>query len=67
MSVWSQLADSVDPLVRPLRHAWRTSVSLRVVATTLALSLIVVGLIGALLLQRIYSGVLDAKVRASDV
>lgn len=67
MSVWSQLADTVDPLVRPLRHAWRTSVSLRVVATTLALSLIVVGLIGALLLQRIYSGVLDAKVRASVV
>ncbi len=55
------------PVVRPVRQAWRTSVSLRVVATTLALSLIVVGLIGALLLQRIYSGVLDAKVRASVV
>ena len=55
------------PVVRPVRQAWRTSVSLRVVATTLALSLIVVGLIGALLLQRICSGVLDAKVRASVV
>ena len=67
MSVWSQFVDAADHVVRPLRQAWRTSVSLRVVATTLALSLIVVGLVGALLLQRIYSGVLDAKVRASVV
>jgi two-component system sensor histidine kinase MtrB len=67
MNVWSRLVDAVMPVVRPVRQAWRTSVSLRVVATTLALSLIVVGLIGALLLQRIYSGVLDAKVRASVV
>jgi two-component system sensor histidine kinase MtrB len=67
MNPWSQIVNTVDPVVRPIRHAWRTSVSLRVVASTLALSLIVVGLIGALLLQRIYSGVLDAKVRASVV
>jgi two-component system sensor histidine kinase MtrB len=67
MNVWSQIVEAVMPVVRPVRQAWRTSVSLRVVATTLALSLIVVGLIGALLLQRIYSGVLDAKVRASVV
>ena len=67
MNPWLQIVNTVDPVVRPIRHAWRTSVSLRVVASTLALSLIVVGLIGALLLQRIYSGVLDAKVRASVV
>ncbi len=67
MNLWSRIVDTFDPVVRPFRHAWRTSVSLRVVASTLALSLIVVGLIGALLLQRISSGVLDAKVRASVV
>ena len=44
---------------------WRTSVSLRVVATTLTLSLVVVGLVGVLLIGRITSGLLDAKERAS--
>lgn len=39
--------------------------SLRVVVTTLALSLLVVGLIGVLLVGRITSGLLDAKERAS--
>jgi two-component system sensor histidine kinase MtrB len=51
-------------LRRPL-HAWRSSVSLRVVVTTLALSLVVAGLVGWLLLGRITSGLLDAKERAS--
>jgi two-component system sensor histidine kinase MtrB len=45
--------------------AWRASVSLRVVATTLALSLLFVGLVGVLLLGRINTGVLEAKERAS--
>jgi len=49
---------------RPPR-AWRSSVSVRVVITTLALSLLVVGLVGVLLVGRITSGLLDAKERAS--
>lgn len=52
-------------LVRRPLHAWRSSVSLRVVATTLALSLLVAGLVGWLLVGRITSGLLDAKERAS--
>ena len=44
---------------------WRSSLSLRVVTTTLLLSLVVVGLVGALLLGRITSGLLDAKERSS--
>jgi two-component system sensor histidine kinase MtrB len=51
-------------LGRPI-HAWRSSVSLRVVSTTLALSLLVAGLVGWLLLGRITSGLLEAKERAS--
>ncbi len=47
--------------------AWRTSVSLRVVVTTLFLSLLVVGLVGVLLVGRISSGVLDAKERGATV
>ena len=39
--------------------------SLRVVVTTLAMSLLVVGLVGALLVGRITAGLLDAKERAS--
>ena len=39
--------------------------SLRVVSTTLALSLVVAGLVGWLLVGRITSGLLDAKERAS--
>ncbi len=49
------------------RTRWRQSVSLRVVSTTLALSLVVVGLIGLLLVDRITVGLLDAKERASVV
>lgn len=61
-SGWWLRAGSV--LRRPLR-VWRSSVSLRVVATTLFLSLVVVGLVGVLLVGRITSGLLDAKERAS--
>ncbi len=39
--------------------------SLRVVSTTLALSLLVVGMVGILLVGRITSGLLDAKERAA--
>jgi two-component system, OmpR family, sensor histidine kinase MtrB len=55
----------LSTLVRRPLHAWRSSVSLRVVSTTLALSLLVAGLVGWLLVGRITSGLLDAKERAS--
>ena len=50
----------------PLR-AWRRSVSLRVVVTTLTLSLLVVGFVGVLLVNSITTGLLDAKERSSIV
>jgi len=64
MSRWSDLRQRAAVAARPPR-AWRSSVSLRVVVTTLALSLLVVGLVGVLLVGRITSGLLDAKERAS--
>ncbi len=64
MSRWSDLRQRVAAVSRPPR-AWRSSVSVRVVVTTLALSLLVVGLVGVLLVGRITSGLLDAKERAS--
>jgi two-component system sensor histidine kinase MtrB len=50
-----------------VRTRWRSSLYLRVVATTLALSILVVVVLGQLLLGRITSGLLDAKQRASLV
>lgn len=50
---------------RALVRLWRSSLSLRVVTTTLVLSLVVVGLVGAILLSRITSGLLDAKERSA--
>jgi two-component system sensor histidine kinase MtrB len=64
MSRWSDLRQRIAVASRPPR-VWRSSVSLRVVVTTLALSLLVVGLVGILLVGRITSGLLDAKERAS--
>ncbi len=49
------------------RTRWRSSLYLRVVATTLALSLLVVVVLGQVLMGRITSGLLDAKQRASLV
>ncbi|MCZ3385895.1 MAG: HAMP domain-containing histidine kinase [Actinomycetia bacterium] len=46
---------------------WRSSLYLRVVATTLALSVLVVVVLGQILIGRITSGLLDAKQRASLV
>jgi len=65
MSTWSEVRHRVGALARRPLRLWRSSVSLRVVATTLALSLVVAGLVGWLLLGRITSGLLDAKERAS--
>jgi two-component system sensor histidine kinase MtrB len=56
------------PLPGPLagiRDTWARSLLLRVVATTLVLSLGVVVLVGAILVDRIRDGLLDAKVQAS--
>ena len=54
-------------LVHAVRRRWRSSLYLRVVATTLALSLLVVVVLGQILIGRITSGLLDAKQRASLV
>jgi two-component system sensor histidine kinase MtrB len=67
MSAWSEVVHGVSSVFRRPLHAWRSSMSLRVVTTTMALSLVVVGLIGVLLMGRITSGLLDAKERASVV
>jgi two-component system, OmpR family, sensor histidine kinase MtrB len=53
------------PLIRQLRVRWRSSLYLRVVATTLALSLLVVVVLGQILIGRIASGLLDAKQRSA--
>ena len=52
-------------LFRQLRVRWRSSLYLRVVATTLALSLLVVVVLGQILISRITSGLLDAKQRSA--
>ena len=48
-----------------VRGTWRRSLRLRVVATTVALSLAVVGLLGTYLVRRIESGLLTAKREAA--
>jgi two-component system, OmpR family, sensor histidine kinase MtrB len=48
-----------------LRVRWRRSLQLRVAVSTLLLSTIVVGLVGAVLVQRIVTGLVDAKQRVA--
>lgn len=62
-AAWSRAAAAVD---RPL-GAWRRSVSLRVVATTMALSLVVVAIVGLLLVNSINGGLLAAKEQSALV
>ena len=50
---------------RALRRIWRRSLLLRVSATTLALSALVVGVLGFMLLSRVTTGLLDARVTAA--
>ena len=50
---------------RAIARIWRRSLWLRVTATTLVLSVIVVGVLGLSLLSRVTSGLLDAKERIS--
>lgn len=52
-------------LPRWIRRLWRRSLFLRVIATTLFLSIIVVGVLGFSLLSRVTSGLLDTKERIS--
>ncbi len=51
--------------VRRTRHAWRSSLHLRVVTTTLALSAIVLVLLAQFLLGRVTDGLLAAKERSA--
>jgi two-component system sensor histidine kinase MtrB len=48
-----------------VRQAWRRSLHLRVVFTTLVLSAIVVSVLGYVMLTRVTGGLLDAKTRAA--
>lgn len=47
--------------------SWRRSLQVRVVATTLVLSLLVVALLGAFLVSQIRRGLLEGKVRSSTL
>ena len=64
------MAAFFDPLMnaaRAVRRRWRGSLQLRVVATTLALSLIVLVVLGQVLVGRITDGLLEAKLQTSLV
>jgi len=52
-------------LFRRSRALWRRSIQLRVVATTLVLSLGVVLLLGVVVMNQVRNGLLDAKVQAA--
>ena len=52
-------------LPRALRRLWRSSLWLRVTATTLVMGVIVVGVLGLSLLSRVTTGLLDSKERIS--
>jgi two-component system sensor histidine kinase MtrB len=56
-----------DRAARAIRVRWRSSLYLRVVVTTLSLSLIVVLVLGQVLVSRIANGLIDAKQRTSLV
>lgn len=57
----------IDRAWAAVRWRWRSSLYLRVVITTLSLSLIVVLVLGQILVSRITSGLVDAKQRSSLV
>lgn len=52
-------------LPRAIRRTWRRSLLLRVTATTLALSIIVTGVLGLVLVSRVTAGLLASKERGS--
>ena len=55
----------LDRAATLIRQRWRSSLYLRVVATTLTLSLVVVVVLGQILVSRIANGLLDSKESAS--
>lgn len=57
----------LDRITRGIRVRWRGSLYLRVVVTTLSLSMLVVLILGQVLVSRIANGLVDAKQRASLV
>jgi two-component system sensor histidine kinase MtrB len=57
--------ESVRVPARRVRGVWRRSLRVRVVATTVVLSLIVISLLGTFLVRRIADGLVDAKVDAA--
>ncbi len=66
--LWSTGRDLRDALLRPIRgirHTWRSSLHLRVVLTTLALSALVLVLLAQFLLGRVTDGLLAAKERSA--
>ncbi len=52
-------------ILGPIRSYWRRHLQLRLVVIALAITAVVLGLVGALLLNRVTSGLLQAKERAS--
>jgi two-component system sensor histidine kinase MtrB len=52
--------------VRPLRDRWHRSLQLRVVGTTLVVSMLVVAVLGFFLMQQIASGLLDSTEKQAN-
>ena len=66
--IWSGLLHARHTAGRPFvraRHAWRSSLYLRVVLTTLTLSLVVLVVLAQFLLGRVTDGLLAAKERSA--
>jgi two-component system sensor histidine kinase MtrB len=63
--VASQARHTTSRAAARVAYAWRRSLHLRVVLTTLVLSAVVVAGIGYVLLTRVTDGLLDAKIRSS--
>jgi len=61
----TELRFALRRFARLLRRRWRRSLQLRMAVTTLVLSTIVVGLVAAVLVQRIVSGLVDARQRVT--
>lgn len=57
----------LDRAAEAIRLRWRSSLYLRVVVTTLSLSMVVVLILGQVLVNRVANGLVDAKQRASLV
>jgi two-component system, OmpR family, sensor histidine kinase MtrB len=66
-ATWGSVRRWLTRMARQATRWWRRSLFLRVTMSTLVISLIVVIVVGALLIGRITSGLLDAKVNASLV